>query len=167
MSVHHWGEDPTGDWQLNIYFSSDAGYVTMGDLAVELYGTEQVPESVLRIPEECDSECVRGCSARGREYCDSCRNQRMLTDLSCVAFCPGEEAAAAHRNSSLEEGEGEGEDSCSMGGYCLNCKQRFLHLSLPMIALLTVALLVLLVGIIAVSFVLWKKHCRHSDYVRI
>ena len=47
--------------------------------------------------EECDSECVRGCAAPGREYCDSCKNQRMLTDLT---FCPGEEARG---NSSLEE----------------------------------------------------------------
>lgn len=165
MSVQHWGEKPAGDWKINIYFSSEAGYVTMGDLAVVLYGSDQVPESVVRIPEECDSECVRGCAAQGRKFCDSCRNQRMLSDLRCVPYCPGDELKQDDRNSSLTE---ETSDSCSMGGYCLNCKGRLLQLSIPLIALVTVSGMALLVGSITVMFILWNKFCRYnSDYISI
>ena len=163
MSVHHWGEKPAGDWSINIYFSSEAGYVSMGDLAVVLHGTYQVPDSVVRIPEQCHSECVRGCAAQGKEYCDVCRNQRMLSDLRCVQYCPGEESNRDLGNSSQLDKP----DSCSMGGYCLNCRQRLL--SLPLIILISVSGLVLLVGSIAVSFILWTKVCKNSnnDYIRI
>lgn len=163
MSVHHWGENPAGDWQINVYFSSENGHVTMGDLAVVLYGTDQVPESVSRIPEECDSECVRGCAARGGQYCDACKNQRVLSDLRCVQYCPGEQDIG----NSNQTAEGSS-DSCSMGGYCLNCKGRLLGLSIPLIALVTVSGMVLLVGSITVSFILWTKFCRYNnDYISI
>lgn len=165
MSVQHWGEKPAGDWKINIYFSSEAGYVTMGDLAVVLYGTDQVPESVVRIPEECDSECVRGCAAQGEKFCDSCKNQRMLSDLRCLQRCPGEESKQDDGNSSLTQ---ETSDSCSVGGYCFNCKGVFLRLSIPLIALVTLFSMVLLGGSITVACILWTKFCRYnSDYISI
>ena len=160
MSVQHWGEQPAGDWHINIYFSSQAGYVAMGDLAVVLHGTSQVPEAVGRIPEQCDSDCVRGCAAQGNHYCDACKHQRLLSDLRCVQYCPGEEHKQYHGNSSTLDKS----DSCSMGGYCLNCHQRILGLSIPLIVLVSVAGLVLLVGSIAVAFVLWTRVCRSNHY---
>ncbi len=165
MSVHHWGEEPAGNWQINIFFSSEAGYVTMGDMVVVLHGTSQIPDSVVRIPEQCDSECVRGCAAQGSQYCDSCTNQRMLSDLRCVQYCPGEESYQYAGNLSLTEKP----DSCSMGGYCLNCKSRLLGLSIPLVVLIFVSGLVLLIiGSIVVSFILWTKFSRkNKDYIRI
>lgn len=164
MSVHHWGEEPAGDWQINVYFSSEDGYVEMGDLMVVLYGTNQVPESVIRIPEQCDTECVRGCAAQGRQFCDSCKNQRMLSDLRCVQYCPGEASKQDVGNSSFDEGDSD----CSMGGYCFNCNRKLLHLSIPLIVLVTVSGMMLLVGTIAGSFILWNKFCRYNnDYISI
>ena len=162
-TVHHWGENPAGDWKLIVYFASDTGYVTMGDLELALYGTSQVPDSVRRIPEKCDSSCVRGCAAEGEEFCDSCRYQRIKANLRCVDACPGE-GSKRDSNKTYDE-----LDSCSMGGYCMDCKQT-LHLSLPFIVLIAVSGLVLLIASIAVAFVLLSKVCLskvHRDYIKI
>lgn len=164
MSVQYWGENPAGDWKIIIYFSSESGYVVMGDLVVVLYGTDQTPESVVRIPEECDSECVRGCAAQGGKFCDSCKNQRMLSDLRCVKSCPGENSKRDDSNSSMALDTSD----CSMGGYCLDCSGRLLPLSIPLIALVTVSGVTLLVGSMAAAFILWTKFCRYNnDYINI
>ncbi len=157
-SVHHWGEDPAGDWTLVVYFDSDGGYVTANNIELVLYGTSEVPESVQRIPEECDSTCVRGCAAEGENYCDSCRNQRIKKNLRCVDVCPGGESRGPNET-----------DSCSVGGYCIDCSKGLL-LSLPFIALIAVFGLVLLIATIAVASVLLSKVCMgksHRDYVKI
>ena len=159
MSVHHWGEHPGGDWEVIVHFSSESGYVTMTDLAVVLYGTVEVAESVLRIPEQCDPECVRGCAAQGGKYCDSCNNQRIQSDLSCVQYCPGEDYFTDHGNTT--------ENPCSVGGYCFNCKQRHFGLSIPLLALIAVSGLVLLASVVVMSFILWTKVCKSNDYIPI
>lgn len=167
MSVHHWGEDPTGDWKLSIYFSSDAGYVSMTDLAVVLYGTSQIPDTVSRIPEECDSQCVRGCAAQGEEYCDSCRNRRIQSTLRCVSACPGD-SKDANQDSENSTSTSDGSDSCAVGGYCLGCQKRLLPLSIPIIVFIIVSGLVLIAGSLSVVYVLWTKFCEnHSDYISI
>lgn len=170
MSVHHWGESPVGDWTVTVQFSSDAGYVTVGDPAVVLHGTNEVPKAVQRIPEECSSECVRGCADHGEQFCDSCKQRRMVSDLRCVSSCPGESSGsdnkwdAGYSNTT----EDDDSDSCTMGGYCLDCRGRFLHLSVPIIVLIALSGLVVLVSTIFVTFVLWSKFFRsRSDYVSI
>lgn len=162
MSVQHWGESSAGDWTIKIYFSSDDGSVSVGDPAVVFYGTTDIPESVKSIPDECSIECVRGCAAEGEEYCDSCRNHRMATDLRCVSSCPGERANWSEDGNSSHDGP---EQPCTVGGYCMDCNQRLLLLSVPIIVLITVSGLVVLIGGIFVSFVLWSKFSRSSQYV--
>ena len=43
MSVHHWGEDPVGSWELKVIFKSSEGYVKMSGVSVTLYGTATEP----------------------------------------------------------------------------------------------------------------------------
>ena len=54
MSVHHWGENPSGQWTLTVNFKSSSGYVSMTDLQMTLYGTTQTPQAVANIPSVCD-----------------------------------------------------------------------------------------------------------------
>ena len=46
MSVHHWGENPTGQWTLSISFRSSSGYVSMSGLTLTLYGTAVTPQTI-------------------------------------------------------------------------------------------------------------------------
>ena len=161
MSVQHWGESPVGDWTVSIQFSSDAGYVTVGDPAVVLYGTTVVPEAIQRIPQECSTECARGCADHGEQFCDSCKQRRIASSLRCVSTCPGASddiySKADIRNVSTTD--------CSMGGYCLDCKKRFLGLSVPIIVLIAVSGLVVLFSAIFVMFVIWTKlFSSHKNY---
>lgn len=161
MSVHYWGEDPAGDWQIKVYFSSQEGAVSAEDLAVVLYGTSEIPDSVVQIPEQCSSQCLRGCAAQGEEFCDSCKNRRIKSNLRCVTSCP-EAVRDGDRNTSLKS------DSCSVGGYCFDCQKRSLPLSIPIIVFIVVSGMVLLVGSMSVTYVLWTKLCEnHSDYISI
>lgn len=161
MSIQHWGEEPTGSWELSVHFSSDAGYVTVSDLEVALYGTSEVPYSISRMPEECDSQCMRNCAAWGEEYCDSCKNHRIQTTLRCVKACPGDSKDADQNSTS------DGSSLCAVGGYCVECQSR-LPLSIPIIVLIVVAGVVLIVSSLSVAYVLWAKFCEnHSDYITI
>ena len=168
MSVHHWGESPVGDWTITIQFSSDAGYVTVGDPAVVLYGTNEIPEAIQRIPEECSTECVRGCADHGEQFCDSCKKRRIVSDLRCVSSCPGEDIDNIYKTDFRNWSTADIDNSCSMGGYCLDCRKRFLGLSVPIIVLIAVTGLVVLISGIFVAFVLWSKFFKsRSDYVSI
>ena len=40
MTVHHWGEDPVGVWQVKVYFKSTSGEVDIRIDAVDFYGYE-------------------------------------------------------------------------------------------------------------------------------
>ena len=87
MSVHFWGEDPSGDWSLTIRNRGSSGVVEVSDVQFTFYGTEKTPEVISRIPEQCDSACARGCAAAGPEFCDSCRQLRDAASLRCVEQC--------------------------------------------------------------------------------
>jgi hypothetical protein len=88
MSVHFWGEDPSGDWTLTISNRGTSGVVEVSDVQFIFYGTAETPEVISRIPQECDSACARGCAAPGVEFCDSCRGLRDAATLQCVDECP-------------------------------------------------------------------------------
>ena len=85
MSVHHWGEDPTGQWTLSINFRSSSGYVSMSDLALTLYGTAVTPQNFTT---HCSTQCSRGCSGPTPQDCDACTNLRIASNLDCVSECP-------------------------------------------------------------------------------
>ena len=38
MTVHHWGENPVGTWQLKVYFQSNSGEIDVTINAVDFYG---------------------------------------------------------------------------------------------------------------------------------
>ena len=88
MSVHYWGENPIGTWNLKVNFKSRSGYVHMSNLGVTIYGTAETPEAVGSIPSQCDSACSRGCSGPGPENCDACSDLRVASTLECVDQCP-------------------------------------------------------------------------------
>ena len=85
MSVHHWGENPTGQWTLSINFRSSSGYVSMSDLALTLYGTAVTPQNITT---RCSTQCSRGCSGPTPQDCDACTNLRIASTLDCVSECP-------------------------------------------------------------------------------
>ena len=88
MSVHHWGENPSGHWTLTVYFKSSYGYVSVSDLRMTMYGTSGTPQAVANIPLVCNSACIRKCSGPGPDHCDACRHLRIASTLECVTKCP-------------------------------------------------------------------------------
>jgi len=87
--VHHWGENPAGNWKVNVSFASNGGHVTVDSrsISINLYGASTVPEAISRIPSECSPECARNCSGEGPMNCDACKNFRMPDTLECVSNC--------------------------------------------------------------------------------
>ena len=49
MSLHHWSENPYGEWVLTISFKSSSGYVAVNDLGLVLYGSTTTPLAVQNI----------------------------------------------------------------------------------------------------------------------
>ena len=84
MSVHFWGEDPTGYWTLTVRNRETHGILEVSDVQFMFYGTTSTPEVISRIPEQCDEACARGCAAVGPEFCDSCRQLCNATTLKSV-----------------------------------------------------------------------------------
>ncbi len=89
MSVHYWGEDPTGQWTLVLTLRGE-GRANISDLLLTLYGASETPEAVSRIPESCDPACDpnRGCANDGPEFCDACAGRRHAYTLECMDECP-------------------------------------------------------------------------------
>ena len=88
MSVHFWGEDPSGKWMLNFKYQSNITTANITNVSVTWYGTSEVPVSVQNIPSECDPLCKRGCARTGAEYCDACSQLRHAETLECINECP-------------------------------------------------------------------------------
>ena len=88
MSVHFWGENPSGTWRLKITYKSGSGYVRMTGVRMTLYGTATTPTSVSNIPSVCHSSCAQRCFGEGSTHCDSCRHYRIASTLECVNECP-------------------------------------------------------------------------------
>ena len=88
VSVHFWGENPVGNWTLQVdYRSIDEGSVMVEFNQLLLYGTDRIPEAVARIPDHCDPACARSCGAAGPSSCDACRNYRIASNRTCVSTC--------------------------------------------------------------------------------
>jgi hypothetical protein len=88
MSVHHWGENPVGSWNLRVSYRSSRGYVSMSGLHMRLYGTTVTPPAVAHIPSRCDHACRGRCSGTGPQSCDVCRLKRVAITRECVSSCP-------------------------------------------------------------------------------
>jgi subtilisin-like proprotein convertase family protein len=81
MSVHFWGENPIGEWNLAIYTDSLAN---VSEVEFHFYGVSTTPEAVANIPDQCHSDCRRGCAREGSNFCDSCLNLRNASTLECT-----------------------------------------------------------------------------------
>ena len=88
MSVHFWGEDPSGNWTLTITNRGTSGVVEVSGVKFTFYGAAETPEVISRVPQQCHSACSRGCAAAGAEFCDACRGLRDAATLQCVDQCP-------------------------------------------------------------------------------
>ena len=88
MSVMFWGENPGGQWTLTIHSHDPQTEVEMRDAAFQFYGTSQIPQAVHNIPDQCHSNCARGCAAEGSTFCDACVNLRNACTLECIESCP-------------------------------------------------------------------------------
>ena len=87
MSVMFWGENPAGKWTLSVQSINDA-VVIANNISFQFYGTSIIPQAVANIPDQCHTDCVRGCAAVGSEFCDSCINLRNAESLECIDSCP-------------------------------------------------------------------------------
>lgn len=87
MSVHFWGENPSGDWTITVRNRGNNGTVILSDVELIFYGTTSTPAVISRIPAQCDSACARGCAATGAMFCDACRQSRNAKTLECVEDC--------------------------------------------------------------------------------
>ena len=92
MSVAYWGENPQGEWTLNVSYSGFDGIVTISGVSATAHGTSETPASVSSIPETCHPACAmpQRCYAAGSSsYCDSCGDGffRNATTLECQGSC--------------------------------------------------------------------------------
>ena len=91
-SVHFWGENPNGVWNLTVLnrnnFENATVEVTIH--GITFYGIDNTPEAVSRIPIQCHESCDsnRGCAASGAQYCDACANLRNAMTRECIDSCP-------------------------------------------------------------------------------
>lgn len=90
MSLHFWGESPSGMWTVGVAYTGRVGKVRVEIRSLVLYGTSKVPKAVSRIPAQCSEECdsTRGCAASGEEFCDSCAQLCVSSTLECTDACP-------------------------------------------------------------------------------
>ena len=90
MSVHFWGENPAGQWTLVIRTRQSS--VSMFGYTARFYGTDEIPEVIQNIPNQCDAACdpTKGCARSGSQYCDACASflLRNSHTLKCVVNCP-------------------------------------------------------------------------------
>ena len=92
MSVHFWGENPIGNWTVEMSFDSDTDRASLESMNLVLYAIQNKPEDIVG---QCDPACATptGCSyGNGSQYCDGCGNgyYRNASTMECVRSCsPG------------------------------------------------------------------------------
>ena len=88
LSVHFWGENPVGVWELSVYYRSNVGSVVVSNITVEYYGTQSIPRATSQIPERCSTECSNTCTVTNGVVCDVCKQYRDAVTLECLQECP-------------------------------------------------------------------------------
>ena len=82
MSVHFWGEDPTGVWTLRTSFRASSGSVFLANVTLIGYGI--AGEFLGNSDRGACENCLRGCGT----VCDVCSELRLNESLACVSICP-------------------------------------------------------------------------------
>ena len=88
MSVMFWGEDPDGEWTLNVITQTVFTEADVSDIEFTFFGVSNIPEAVKNIPDQCHPDCRRGCAQEGSDFCDACVNLRNAYTLECIDACP-------------------------------------------------------------------------------
>ena len=93
LSVHYWGEDPTGEWRLTITNTASRNGSRPGQLRhwqLVLHGTApdttDTREAAPGTAAPCHAECRDTCSGPGPQHCAACRH--VSHNQTCVAACP-------------------------------------------------------------------------------
>ena len=100
LSVHYWGEDPTGEWRLEVTHAGSKKAPAPGILKhwqLILYGTETDPLNPGPRKEDdittrdttsdtCHEECLDMCMGPGPGHCKACRH--VSYNSSCLSECP-------------------------------------------------------------------------------
>ena len=150
ISVHFWGEDPTGIWRLNTTYRSSSGSVFVWNISLTMFGVSDMPRDTNQ--RTCDM-CSRGCG----EVCDVCPQLRnnATQSLGCVSVCP---------NSTTE-----------YSGYCINgdiiypANSESKSANILVIIIVSVVTLVSLVTIVTcfIVFVLIKRKRKRLPNIDI
>lgn len=82
MSVHFWGENPSGLWRLKTTYQSFSGSVFVWNISLTMFGVSDLPHDTNQ--GSCDM-CSRGCD---EVLCDVCPHLRNNISLTCVSVCP-------------------------------------------------------------------------------
>ena len=172
MSVHYWGENPIGTWNLSVTFRSSSGHVNMTGISLTIYGTEDIPEAVSRIPSQCDSDCARGCADAGSQHCDVCKYFRNATTLQCVTSCL--ENYTTEFGGYCVDGDAicTDNDTVLQGGYCIQLSSPH-HSSTDVVILLgvlvpvSVLLVVVIVCVVVVVCVFRRTSKRRTRARRL
>ncbi|XP_052791389.1 furin-like protease kpc-1 isoform X1 [Mya arenaria] len=148
LSVHFWGENPVGQWKLEIevqknshgYVGSYGGAQMTNDLidwSLILYGTEDNPvnlvkpthptvEPATKSSTGCHVQCEGGCSGPEANQCISCKNYHIPDQSLCVETCPNNFYADSYEcrecHSSCETCTQISENKVM----CMKCKPGFL-----------------------------------------
>ena len=88
MTVHSWGENPTGNWKLIVKVGSPGTEASLEKLTLVLLGTKETPRSVRNVPESCHPECKGKCAGSGAQFCDTCKTFQLIETFECVPSCP-------------------------------------------------------------------------------
>ena len=163
MSVHFWGERPTGVWTLTTSYRSSSGHITLNDISMTLYGSTEIPVSVSVPQTSCHLSCVRGCSGSGSMDCNVCKNFRVVSTLECVDECPN--GTLPYNNYCINNDEEEDFDKAQ----CPSDEES--HVNARNIGLGVVAL-VLLVALVVTTlggcgFIRYKNKKNHGRFRRL
>ena len=87
MTVFNWGEDPNGQWILEITRKGKVSNVSLEHWELMHYGTNEAPYA----NSSCHTECMSGCSGPGADQCYGCLHFKIPgvdENYTCVATCP-------------------------------------------------------------------------------
>ena len=144
-SVQHWSESPYGLWNISVRFGAQGGHIKMSNLSMTLFGTEEIPDAVERIPSQCDQSCARGCSyGNSSEYCDECQSLRMVDSLFCVSSCPT--------------------NYCDVAGYCEECPHAITGTIVAAIVVPTVSVALVIIGVAVTGICFYRKWRSQEGY---
>ena len=125
MTVHSWGENPSGNWLFRVHVDWQNTEASLHKLTLVLYGTREMPRSIRNVPSQCHPECVGGCAGDGAKFCDKCKHVRMAETMECVLKCPD----GTYKDHHMCRACPSLCSRCTSGSSCLECTKGSVVLS--------------------------------------